>query len=299
MESIEQIKARLENIQNIEPILVALRTIALSSWRTALRRLEQANFYYSQLARVHELVSAHFPQHGTLIERKAYRRCALLIVGSQRGLCGPFSSMVMSAAQRALREIQPPGSEPDNPGEPMEIEILVLGERARREARRLGLQTAWEGALPVASVPSLVMAAELAAMGVRRYEAGELDAFYAVYNHYLGGGRYEPRRVTLIPASPPDHPAGGFAWPSPILGTDVRSLHNRVRAQLVELAFYRILLESTVAEQSARFQLMEGASQNSRRLIEELTLTYHTARQEAITEEMLELAVSAGLVGWE
>ena len=69
--------------------------------------------------------------------------------------------------------------------------------------------------------------------------------------------------------------------------------------QLTELSFYRVLLESAAAEQSARFQLMEGASQNSRRLIEELTLTYHTARQEAVTEEMLELAVSAGLIRGE
>jgi len=146
-------------------------------------------------------------------------------------------------------------------------------------------------------VPPFSMAAELATSGLRRYEAGELEAFYATYNHYLGAGRYEPRTATLIPPSSPDRLVKEPAWPPPVVETDAQSLHDRVMAQLTALSFYRVLLESAAAEQSARFQLMDGASQNSRRLVEELTLTYHTARQEAVTQEMLELAVSAGLVG--
>jgi F-type H+-transporting ATPase subunit gamma len=173
---------------------------------------------------------------------------------------------------------------------------MVLGEHARREIRRRGLEVAWEGALPVTSVPSFGMAAELAATGLRRYEAGELAAFYVTYNHYLGAGRYAPKTATLIPFPPMDHSEEEPGWPPPVIQTDVRSLCSQAEAQLAALSLYELLLESTAAEQSARFQLMDGASQNSRRLIEELTLTYHTARQEAVTEEMLELAVSAGLV---
>jgi F-type H+-transporting ATPase subunit gamma len=79
----------------------------------------------------------------------------------------------------------------------------------------------------------------------------------------------------------------------------VHSLLRRTDEQLLALSFYQVLLESTAAEQSSRYQLMDGASENSRRLIEELTLTYQTARQDAVTMEMLELAVSAGLVAPE
>jgi F-type H+-transporting ATPase subunit gamma len=292
MESIEEIKARLDNIRGLEPIFVALRTIALSSRRAALRRLEHADLYYAHLARVHTVLVEHLAPdkpRGHKAEHKPCGRCALLIVGNQRGLCGPFASTVASAAQQTLRELQ---ASQESAG----IELMVLGTRARREVHRLGLQTTWEGTLPVTSVPPLELATELAAMGMRRYEAGELDAFYAVYNHYLGGGSYEPRVITLIPVSTPARSEEEFPWPPPILETDIRSLYRRVIVQLTELSFYSALLQSTAAEQSARFQLMEGASDNSRHLIEELTLTYHTARQEAVTAEMLELAVSAGLI---
>jgi len=292
MESLEQTKARLENIRGIEPILTALRTIALGGLRTTLRRLENARVYYAQLQQVLRLALEHLPHYNSSAIHQRCGRCALLIVGSQRGLCGPFTSMVADASEQALRELQAEG---------VEVEIMVLGEHAHREMRRRGFQTAWEGRLPITSAPSFGMATELAEVALRRYEDGELEAFYVTYNHYLGAGRYEPRKVTLIPFKT-EHPLEEPVWPPPIVETDVRSLYKRVARQLVALSFYQVLLASAAAEHSARFQLMDGASQNSRRLIEELTLAYHTARQQAITQEMLELAVSAGLVsspgGW-
>jgi len=299
MESSEQIKGRLENIRSIEPILTALRTIALSTLQAALRRMQNATLYYAELLQVQSLTLAHgLPQSALPGPRTPItgRRCALLVVGNQRGLCGPFATTVGAASEQTLANLRAA----DADGASTEVDLMVLGEHARREVRRRGLEPVWEEALPVTSVPSFAMAAELAATGLQRHEAGELDAFYATYNHYLGAGRYEPRTVTLIPFCPP-HPTESedLPWPPPILETDAHSLYDRVTAQLTALSFYRVLLASTAAEQSARFQLMEGASENSRRLIDELTLTYHTARQEAITEEMLELAVSAGLVRGE
>jgi len=287
MESIEQVRARLENIRSIEPILVALRTIALSSLRIALKRLENVNLYHAQLVQVLRLALVHLPLHRSPTAHQRCNRCALLIVGSQRGLCGPFTSTIVAASEQTLRELWEAG---------LGVEVMVLGERTRREAHRRGLETTWEGALPVTSVPPFKMAADLAARGLRRYEGGELEAFYAIYNRYLGAGRYEPRGVTLIPFEPDHLEEGEPAWSPPIVETDPQSLYDQVVKQLVELSFYRVLLASAAAEQSARFQLIEGASQNSRRLIEELTLTYHTARQGAVTQQMLELAVSAGLI---
>lgn len=286
MESLEQTKARLKNIRSIEPILIALRTIALSGLRTTLRRLENACFYYTQLQRVLGLALARLPHYSSSATHRGRGRCALLIVGSQRGLCGPFTSMVADASEQALRELQAGGAE---------VEIMVLGEHAYREMRRRGFQAAWKGGLSITSAPPFGMATELAEVALRRYEGGELEAFYATYNHYLGAGRYEPRNVTLIPFQA-EHPLEEPIWPPPIVETDVRSLYNRVVRQLAALSFYKMLLASAAAEHSARFQLMDGASQNSRRLIEELALAYHTARQQAVTQEMLELAVSAGLI---
>jgi F-type H+-transporting ATPase subunit gamma len=301
MESIEQVRARLDNIRSIEPILTALRTISLSTLQGALRRLETARVYQAQLREIRRLTLSQMVPKRSRSGREASeasrgcRHLSLLIVGNQRGLCGSFAATVVDAAERALARLR---SDASGAGSP-EVEVMVLGEHARRESGRRDLEVAWEGSLPVTSVPSLGVAVELSSAAWNRYEGGELDAFEVVYNHYLGAGRYEPRTTRLIPIASPPRPLGGPVWPSPIIETDVHSLLRRADEQLLALSFYQVLLQSTAAEQSSRYQLMDGASENSRRLIEELTLTYQTARQDSVTMEMLELAVSAGLVASE
>lgn len=301
MESIEQIGDRLDNIRSIEPILTALRTISLSTLQGALRRLENARVYQAQLHELRRLAMSRTPPKRARSDKelaaanRGRRHLALLIVGNQRGLCGPFASVVVDAAEKALARLRSEESGVDT----CEVEVMVLGEHARRESRRRDLEVAWEGALPIISVPSLGVATELSSAAWRRYEVGELDAFHVTYNHYLGAGRYESRTIRLIPFPSTPHPLEVPTWPSPVIETDVDSLLSRAEEQLLALSFYHVLLESTAAEQSSRFQMMDGASENSRRLIEELTLTYQTARQDAVTTEMLELAVSAGLVAAE
>jgi F-type H+-transporting ATPase subunit gamma len=91
----------------------------------------------------------------------------------------------------------------------------------------------------------------------------------------------------------------GGAWPPPIIDTDPLSLYTTVIEQSVAVELYRVLLASSAAEHSMRFQLMESATQNADRLIEELTLIIRTARRQEITQEMQELAAGAGLLGRE
>lgn len=290
MEDIEQVQARLRNIRSITPILSALRTIALGGWRVALARLNAVRAYQEQLMEILYLILPRLSgarSRGRPPPVSAARR-SLLVVGSERGLCGLFTTSVVTVAETELARWRAIG---------IEAELMVLGERARREFRRRNLVPTWEARLPATGVPSIHLATELLAKTLPRFNMGELEAVAVAYNHYLGPARYEPRVLELLPLVLPQHILAEPPWPPPIIDTDPHSLYQQITAQLVVIAFFRVLLESAAAEQSARFQLMEGASQNSRRLIDELTLAYHTARQQSITLEMLDLAVGAGLVG--
>ena len=103
-----------------------------------------------------------------------------------------------------------------------------------------------------------------------------------------------------IQISPPPLPAlsaEARPWPAPYIDTDPIKLYARLMRLWTTTEVYRILLDSAAAEHSARYQLMEGATQNANRLIDELTLALQSARQQAITAEMQELAAGAGLVG--
>jgi F-type H+-transporting ATPase subunit gamma len=154
-------------------------------------------------------------------------------------------------------------------------------------------------------LPSTELANELTLLWLRAYEERELDAVDVVYNAYRSSTVYEPVTARLIPPPLPAHrPARGAAqdrtdafWPPPYIDTDPVDLYTRLIRLWTTTEAYRILLDSAAAEHSARYQLMEGATQNAQRLVGELTLALQAARQQAITAEMQDLAAGAGLLG--
>ena len=130
-----------------------------------------------------------------------------------------------------------------------------------------------------------------------------------LYNAYEGAGRYSPTVTRLLPPQLPAKPSpiispaasnqmAGDDWVVPVIvETDPLRLYARVVEQWMSVSFYNVLLSAAASEHSARFHLMESAAQNSARLVEALTLELQSARRQAITREMQELAVGAGLLG--
>jgi F-type H+-transporting ATPase subunit gamma len=151
--------------------------------------------------------------------------------------------------------------------------------------------------LPVTALPPFSMAFEWASRWLKRYEAYQLDAVDVVYNAYAGAGVYESRIMRLLPPELPALSSAAERVEDMIVETDPLRLYTRIVEQWSALSLYDILLEAAASEHSARYQLMESATQNTDRLIEELTMVIQSARRHAITREMQELAAGAGLLG--
>ncbi|MGD2176508.1 MAG: FoF1 ATP synthase subunit gamma [Anaerolineae bacterium] len=250
-------------------------------------------------------------------------RVEALVIGSERGLCGRFNVAVADEAERYLRSQSARG---------IDVRLGTLGSRAQRVLQRRGYETTQAGALSVTALPSFSLAFELARGWLAAYERRELDAVDLIHNGYRGTGTYEPTTARLIPpriptgntssartdeftrfpsqaSAQPDRPSRIHSltareqsrgpWPAPIVETDPLSLYATVVEQWAAVQLYEVLLDSAAAEHSTRFQLMESATQNADRLIDELTLAIQTARRQQITQEMGELAAGAGLIGRE
>ncbi len=295
----ERVQSRLENIRAVKPILGALRTIALGSWQMALNRRAEMARYAARLQAMLPVVVAHLPRERwslrVLARRWRYKEAApappgrtvLLVVGSERGLCGRYNDLLIARAEARLTELRATGAE---------VEVGALGRRMARGLRQQGLPPAWFRSLPVTALPPFPFARELTRRWLARYEAHELDAVEIVYAAYRGAGRYEPHVVRFIP---PDvaQTGGQGEVPAVIVDTDPLRLYVRLVGQWASVRMYSMLLEAAASEHSARYRLMESATQNADRVIEELTLALQSARRQAITREMQELAVGAGLLG--
>jgi F-type H+-transporting ATPase subunit gamma len=329
MEDLERAQERLENIRSVKPILGGLRTISLGSWQVALKRRSGVRDYASQLRGMLPALVPHLRTRQTVVGRLLDRlplrapfrgrrliepdrtsapvRVEALVIGSERGLCGRFNVAVGEEAERYLRRQSVQG---------VTVRLRTLGSRAQRVLQRRGYETEQAGALSVTALPPFSLAFELAHGWLAAYEKRELDAVDLIYNGYRGTGAYEPTVARLIPPRIPTADAHlgserasqsadagarsrqpGVPWPPPIIETDPLSLYATVVEQWAAVQLYEVLLDSAAAEHSTRFQLMESATQNADRLIDELTLAIQTARRQQITQEMGELAAGAGLIG--
>ena len=305
MIELDRAQARLQNIRSVQPILSALHTISLGSWQAALNRQGWVRRYIEHLETLLPQVTAHLPSSLSVPRRGGKmkgRGVAALVIGSERGLCGRFNAAVVERAEAYLAD------------QAATVELMALGGRVRRILERHGHQLAWSGALSITALPPFELASHLSRRWLARYEARDLDAVDLIYNAYRGLGSYEPVVMRLIPPSPPlslprlsrasnrrfaPRDAGGMKGGEipTIIETDPLSLYTHVIEQWTTTRLYELLLESATAEHSTRYELMGAATQNADRLIDELTLAIQTTRQQAITQEMQELAAGAGMIG--
>jgi len=290
----ERIRARLDNIRGIEPILTALKTVSLGTWQTAIHRRSGVESFGQRLVAVRSLLAPHLAEHhkGHIQEMPTSPASSnvIVVIGSERGLCGRYNSVVVDAFEDYLTERAPAGINP---------ELIAMGSRAVRTLTKRGHTPGSVSRLSLTRVPSFELAADLSDSWLARYERYELDTVDLVYNTYRGLGLYKPTVVRLIPPQiPPSKDCiEETDWAAPIIETDPTALHARVVREWTAVALYGHLLDAAAAEHSARYFLLEGATQNMSRLSDELTLVLHIARQQAITTQMQELAAGAGLLG--
>jgi F-type H+-transporting ATPase subunit gamma len=293
MPDAERTQERLDNIRTVQPIVSALRTISLGSWQAALNRLRGLQTYTDRLQTILLLLAPHLPTQrwGWLpfsIGKKARPakesgRGVILIIGSERGLCGGFNDAVVDRAQTYYA---------DHP----QRELWVLGARIERALSRDKQALAWSKNLATSALPSFSLAFDLTQRWLSAFEAEELDSVHVVYNAYQGVGRYEPTVAPLIPPEPPPTESTSDVGGQVIVETDPLSLYTQIVEQWAAIDLYTRLLDSAAAEHATRYQLMEGAAQNAERLIEDLTAELQAIRRQQITQEMQELATGAGLL---
>lgn len=289
-EDIERAETRLDNIRSVEPILGALRTISHGSWQLALRKRAQAQRYSDQMLR---LIAQVLPSFATLPDEKEPpekpKRILALIIGSERGLCGRFNIDLFDYYSSYTRKQEAKG---------IQTTLWTLGSRIERRLRQYGHTPEWSQSLPTSSMPSSRLVFDVAQLLLGRYESGAVDAVDVLYNSALGVTRFRSGHVRLIPPAPifAEEKSPPLPWPSPIIESDPRRLFQKMLEQSIALQFYKVLLDSAVAEHATRYQLMDDATQNTKRLTEELLRTLQMARRHAITEEMQGLAVSSGLL---
>ncbi len=284
MPNLKDIKRRIGSVKNTQKITSAMRMVAAAKLRRAQDAIIAARPYAKRMyATLGEIGKRQTDaEHVLLQPHEQLRVLEVVVVTSDRGLCGGFNSYALKAASKVIEE---QGAEFDR------IVVTAVGRKAAEYfGKRTDVVRAWTGMATIEYANAVEIAEHLSA----RYEAGEIDGAVLVYNEFISAMTQTPNADTLLPLSVEEEvgEAGETVVPFEI-EPDANALLNVLVPQALEFAIYRALLENQAGEHAARMTAMESATRNSEDMIQSLTLQYNRARQAAITKELVEIVSGA------
>jgi len=295
MAGTREIRRRIKSVKNIAQVTRALQAVSASKARRAQEAV-LATRAYAQLAwQVLTDLSAQVGADGKmhpLFDQRPAQTIGLVLLSGDRGLCGAFNHNLVRAAMDFLK------------GKNLPVKVIVVGKKGRELMWRRGFQIVHEfSGLPAA--PRLTDVSPIARVAIQGFTSGEFDVIYLVYANFVNTLIQRPAVKRLLPIKTTDletqamgeHVAGALDGhvgvtdyiyePSP------RAILDEIVPRFTELQIYQAILESLASEHSARMVAMRNATDSALDLVGNLTLHYNKARQQGITNELLDIAGGA------
>ncbi|MFA9454398.1 MAG: ATP synthase F1 subunit gamma [Candidatus Aminicenantaceae bacterium] len=277
MATLREIKRRITSVQNTEQITKAMKMVATSRLRRAQEAiLANRPYAHKMLEVLSSLALRTNPQAHPLLHTREPEKVDLIVVTSDRGLCGAFNSNIIRQAERFMRE---------RPH--WEFTLHLVGRKANDYFKRRDYNIR-KVSLNILSDISFPHAIAVGDDVVENYLSGEFDQVYMVYNEFKSAMQQTVVVEQLLPIKPMDisedyYPVEYTFEPS----EDV--LLEQLLPRHINVQVYRVFLESVASEHGARMTAMESASKNAGEMIDKLTLIYNRTRQAAITTELIEV----------
>jgi F-type H+-transporting ATPase subunit gamma len=285
MPSLIDMRRRIRAVKNTQQITKAMKMVAASKLRRAQERVVGTRPFATQAKHVLSSIAARVDQtkHPLLVQRPGVKTGAtmLIVLTSDRGLCGSFNTNIVKAVGQFLRE---------NPGR--EVTLGLVGKKGREALGRRGFPIRFEyTALP--KVISFAEAEAIAAPAIEDFVAGKVDSVHLVYNEFKSVIAQKLVVEQLLPMQPIEAAADTGHGVEYLYEPSPQRIFDELLPRLVEAQVLRALLESSAAEHAARMTAMDAATRNSAEMIEGLTLTMNKVRQAAITREIIEVVSGA------
>ena len=278
MANLKSIKKRIVSVKNTRQITAAMKMVSAAKLRRAQENVVAARPYAGKLAEVLErLAQSQESDASPLMTQRDTRRALLLVVTSDRGLCGGFNANLSKAAERFIKE---------RSGEFKELSLMTIGRKGYEFLRNRHTVRKHHG--NIFSTLSYQTAALIAAEVIEGYLAEEYDEVYVIYNAFKSVMTQDITLEQLLPVTPK---AGaeqeqGVEY---IYEPSKAALLDELLPKHIEVQIFKSLLESLASEHGARMTAMDSASKNATEMIGKLTLIYNRARQAAITTELMEI----------
>jgi len=285
MAGAKDIRSKIASIKNTQKITRAMQMVATSKMRKTQERMCASKPYATKIYNVvkHIARATSEYRHPFMVTRDI-KRVGVIVITSDRGLCGGLNANLLRETVRATRQWQQAGKE---------IDLCVIGRKGQAFFKRVGGRV-------IASVdqlgdkPRVQDLIGVVKVMIDAFYQGEIDALHVVYNEFINTMAQKPtvKQLLPLPLAEEDSKTLGHHWDY-IYEPDAKELLDALFERYIEQQVYQAVIENIACEQAAKMIAMKSATDNAGELIKEFQLAYNKARQAAITQELAEIVGGA------
>jgi F-type H+-transporting ATPase subunit gamma len=287
----KEIRTKIKSVQNTRKITKAMEMVAASKMRKAQERMRHARPYGDKIRTIaSHLAHANTEyRHPFLVRRPDVKDIGVIVVTSDKGLCGGLNTNALRLTLNKVKEWQ---------GEGRTVRLTAIGNKGFGFLQRFGGEIV-SHLIGVGDTPHMDKLIGPLKVQVDAYTQGRIGALYIVYTRFINTMKQEPVVEQLLPLPADrlahDQRAARSNWDY-LYEPDARAVLDQLLTRYVEQIIYQAVAENIASEQSARMVAMKSASDNASSVIDDLTLVYNKARQAAITKELSEIVAGAAAV---
>jgi len=289
----KEIRTKIKSVQNTKKITKAMEMVAASKMRKAQERMRAARPYSEKIRNLAaNLSQANMTDYRHPFLGKAGanllvpKRVGLIIVSTDKGLCGGLNTNVLRLAMTSMRQWEQAGVS--------EIRVTALGNKGLGFMQRLGAKVV-SHLTPLGDAPQMEKLIGPVKVMIDAFQNGEVDTVYIAYTRFVNTMKQEQQLQQLLPLTGDQLGTSGSSWDY-LYEPDPQVVIDDLLIRYVDALVYQAVAENMASEQSARMVAMKSASDNAGTVIKELQLVYNKARQASITKEISEIVGGAAAI---
>ena len=287
MPGTKEIRVKIRSVQNTRKITKAMEMVAASKMRKAQERMRMARPYGEKIRNVAAHISHANPEyrHPFLVHRDSIKRVGLIVVTTDKGLCGALNTNLLRLVLNQYKSWQAEGEE---------IDVCAIGNKGLGFMQRLGANIV-SHAVQLGDRPQMEKLIGTIKIMLDGYTRDRFDRLMIGYTRFINTMKQEPVLEQLLPLSGERLGSPETVWDY-LYEPEAKAVLDQVMTRYIEAIIFQAVAENMASEQSARMVAMKAASDNAANLIDELTLVYNKNRQAGITKELSEIVGGAAAV---
>lgn len=291
MPSTKEIRGKIKSVQNTRKITKAMEMVAASKMRKTQDRMLAARPYGDKI----RVICSHLARanseykHPFLVQHEGAKKVGLIVVTTDKGLAGPLNTNIQ---RQVLQKVK------DWTSEGVSVQATAIGNKGLNFLQHLGVPLVSQ-VVQLGDRPNLDRLIGAIRVQIQDYLDGKVDAVHLAYSRFINAMKQQPVIEQLLPLTDDylseEEDSRQYSWDY-LYEPDAETVLDELLKRYVEALIYQAVVENMASEQSARMVAMKAASDNAKKLIDDLQLVYNKTRQAGITKEITEIVGGAAAV---